>query len=248
MHRSDAERLPAVEPAAVLARELAAELARLRAASPEENPLLEMARGGHVTVAHLRNVVLIEDMYHGAELAAYGCLLARFPQGPVSGFLIEVARVVQEARSRLADVARSIGARTGTGPGAGAGAGAVAPTAMRRDITAHGFCSYVSWLGLNASRAAAGLALYSDPEGVYYGGSAALVDALRRNGPEPTDEFAEYYTGVPSQRQNDQALQVVRTGLEEGDDPAAALDAGRLCDQYMALLWKAAAHSYEGEA
>ncbi|MFI6520456.1 hypothetical protein ACIBF1_33240 [Spirillospora sp. NPDC050679] len=219
---------------------LVAEMARLRSEEPLENPILELARKDLVTVRHLQNVVLVEDMYHEAELAAYGLLLARFPHLPASGFLIEIARTVQDARPRLAEVARSLGTELG--------AETPAVAALRRDVAAHGFCAYVSWLAVNGSQSAAGLALYSEPDGVYYGGSAALVHALRERGHDVPDEFAEYYTGSPSEQQNDQALKVVQDGLDKGDSPTAALDAGRLCDRYMALLWKAAATSQEGKA
>ncbi|GAA2612884.1 hypothetical protein SMC26_14455 [Actinomadura fulvescens] len=227
------------------ANELAVELARLRAVAPLDNPLLELAQNGLVTPSHLRNLVLIEERYHGAELVAYGTLLSRFPHSPASDFIIAVARVVQDARTRLATVAESLDTEPDAEPDAERRACSPTLSGIRRDITAHGFCSYVSWLALNGSQAAMGLALYSDPDGIYYGGSRALVNGLRERGYELPDPFVEYYTGTPSKQQNDEALAVAQAGLDNGDDPVAALDAGRLCDQYMALLWKAAAGSYD---
>ncbi|WP_155884943.1 hypothetical protein [Actinomadura flavalba] len=221
------------------AAELVTELARLRGAEPLRNPMLELARNGLVTVHHLRRVVLVEDMYHRAELAAYGLLLARFPHSPADVLLLDVARTVQGARGRLASVARSLGITLG--------AATPTATALRRDVAAHGFCGFVSWLAVNGGQSAMALALYSEPDGIYYGGGAAIVHELRGRGQDVPDDFAEYYTGVPSEEQNDRALEVVQNGLDSGESPSAALDAGRLCDQYMALLWTTAAFAGKGE-
>jgi hypothetical protein len=207
------------------ADDLLGELARDRAARPPGNPLLSLAGEGGLTVEHLRRLVRVEAAYHEAELVAYGVLLARFPRQPAGGFLLEVVRLVQGARPALASVAQRLGE----------------PPDVGDDLTAHAFCGYVSWLALNGSQAAAALALYSDPEGVYYGGSAALVRALEAGGPAVPKEFLSYYGGSPDRVLMDQARQVVADGLAGGDDPGEALRAARLCDEYMALLWSAAA-------
>lgn len=215
------------------ARDLVDEMARARARAPIPNPLLGLAREGRVTTAHLLRLTRVERMYHDAELAAYGTLLARFPDPDAAALFIDVAGVVQEARLRLDSVIRSLGGDPDEESGAF--------SLPRFGVTEHGFCGYVSWLALNGSQAAAALALYSGADGVYYGGSAALVEQLRKRDATVPGEFLDYYAGTPSERQNDHALRVAQQGLDRGDSPAAALEAARLCDDYMALLWQAAA-------
>ncbi|MEV4091784.1 hypothetical protein [Streptosporangium saharense] len=213
-----------------LATSAVTELQRLRDRSPVGNRLLDLAEVGGLTLEHLRRLVGIELQCHGAELAAYGTVIARFSDSPVVGLYLDVARLVYDAHPKLLACVRPLG---------------MDPDAVGRwpsGLDAQAFGGCVSWLALHGGQADNALALHTDMT-VYFPGCQALLEAVRKQGLEVPAEFVSYYEGGQSDELERRALEVVEYGLRHGEDRATAIDRARRLEEHIGSFWKAAART-----
>ncbi|MEV4252170.1 hypothetical protein AB0J52_03260 [Spirillospora sp. NPDC049652] len=210
------------------ARTLADELRRLREESPIANPVLELARDDRIELEHLRRLVGVELQCHRAELAAYGTVMARYPHSPTAGLYLAVGRLVYDAHAKLRECAAALdipAERIGTWPPGPA---------------AYAFSGCISWLALHGGQADNALALHCDMT-VYFPDCASLVELLRDKGTKAPQEFFDYYEGGQSDELEQQALDVVQYGLDQGEDAATALSRARLLEENIGRFWQAAA-------
>ncbi|MFI0424185.1 hypothetical protein [Spongiactinospora sp. 9N601] len=108
------------------------------------------------------------------------------------------------------------------------------------ELPAYSYMTLLSWVALNADRAAAGLASFIDIEG-YYATSLELAAHLREAHPGMPEEVIGYFGESDGRRLGEEALALADTGLAEGADPRVAVHVARLTDEALGQFWSATA-------
>ncbi|MEU6479056.1 hypothetical protein ABZ858_19650 [Streptomyces sp. NPDC047017] len=205
-----------------------AEIERLRFVHPVGNRLVEAVdRGGDVT-GYLRRLTAIEAQSHGAELAAYGTLLSRFPGHRAAELWLSVISLVHGATPKLHEVARSLGMTDAD------------LTRRPAERGAHAFSGALAWVALTGSQAAAALCLHTDMT-VYFAGGTAVAHSVRETGSVVPDEFLSYYDDPGDDALRELALEVAQEGLDRGDDPDEAVFHSRCIEEAIGDIWTTAA-------
>ncbi|WP_067459919.1 hypothetical protein [Actinomadura macra] len=165
------------------------------------------------------------------EIAAFAFLASRFPHSPAAGFFMELAGVVDGARSRLLPAAASVGLVLGE------------PADTPIPASAHAFGGYVCWLAMRSGQAGAALALHTDLV-LWCESCARISSALqRRDGTseEATAYFAAY--AEPPEALLESALDVADDGIRRGERSEHAMAAARPVAGYLRLFWDAVAEA-----
>jgi hypothetical protein len=107
------------------------------------------------------------------------------------------------------------------------------------DPRAQAYPAFVSWLALNGTVSAVGLAFVANLAA--WGDNCAALAAGLRDGYEAGDEAVAFFDffATPSPELRESALAVVQAGLDDGDDPVEAGRAARLLQAYELMFWDA---------
>ncbi|WOP07035.1 hypothetical protein R2B67_00115 [Streptomyces cyaneofuscatus] len=199
-----------------------------RLENPIGNALLESAARGDLRMDALQRLVGTEAQAHRAELAAYGTMLARYPEHPAADLFIQLAQLVYAAQPKLRECAKALGmsdAHSSRWPA---------------ERATYSFNGTLSWLAVQGSQAACALASYTDMK-VYFSGCTQFAQRVRTDGIDVPPEFLAYYDDEGSEELRQLALDVVQNGLDRGDDEADAVFCARLLEESIGEFWQSAA-------
>lgn len=162
-----------------------------------------------------------------SDRRSFAQLAARFPESPAGDFFLSMADGEGRALALLDDYAAWL---------------AIDEQWLRDyepDPRAQAYPAFVSWLALNGSVSAVGLAFVANLAA--WGDNCATVAAALRDGYGAGDEavaFFEFFA-TPSPELRERALAAVQAGLDSGDDAVEAGRAARLLQAYELMFWDA---------
>ncbi len=203
-----------------LVRQLAEELAP----TAQPNRFVDLLAAGRVPRERLAWLVAEERQIVASDRRSFTVVAARFPDPPVG----DLYRGLAGGESLALDLLGRLAVALGADPTA---------RAYQPRPLAQAYCHYVAWCALNATRSELTLAMLAN---LGYWGSycAATAHALRAKYGMAEDDVSFFtFFAQPPPGFQEQALAVIQTGLDLGEDPDAALRAGRLMQAYELSFW-----------
>jgi hypothetical protein len=162
-----------------------------------------------------------------SDRRSFAQLAARFPAPPAGDFFLSMAQGEGDALALL------------DGYSAWQGIDERWLDDYEPDPRAQAYPAFVSWLALNGTISAVGLAFVANLAA--WGDNCGALAAGLRNGYGAGDDavaFFEFFAHPPPELR-ERALAVVQAGLDGGDDPADAARAARLLQAYELMFWDA---------
>jgi hypothetical protein len=160
-----------------------------------------------------------------SDRRSFATLAARFPEPPAGDFFIGLAQGEGEALARLLALAASLGF----------GEAGLADYEPQPGCQA--YPAFVSWLGLNGSRADVALALVANLAA--WGENCRRLAGLLQGRCDIS--FFDFFAR-PAPGFEEQALAVAEVGLAAGDSAVGARRCARLLQSYELLFWDTLAH------
>lgn len=195
----------------------------------QDNPLLSALSAGQAGSAQVAQIVLGEFHAHAAEVAAFATMAARYPVQPVSGYFVDLARLVLDCDAPLLACAEALGW------GEKELRSRELPNGMRD------FGSFMSWLAMRAGPAEAACAVRADLL-LWCGTCAALTEELERQEapmPQPVIDYFSLFQTAP-ERFIEEAREVAAYGLARGEAPALVEQGIAQVEPVLSRFWAAA--------
>ncbi|MGW2090102.1 hypothetical protein [Streptomyces sp. NPDC001880] len=192
-------------------------------------PLLTAVADGAAGSAEISQVVVGEFHAHAAEVAAFATLAARYPQQPVAGYFLDLARLVLDCEAPLLACAEALGLGEEELRGQ-------RPSAAMRD-----FGSLMAWLAMRAGPAEAACAIRSDLL-LWCAACGALAEGLANQDsplPQPVIDYFSLFKAPPEQFVEG-ARAVAAYGLSHGEDPVIAACGIDRVEPVLSRFWAAA--------
>lgn len=192
--------------------------------------LLAAVNDGTAGAAEVTQVVVGEFHAHTAEVAAFATLAARYPQQPVAGYFLDLARLVLDCEAPLLACAEALGL------GEEELRRRRPPEAMRE------FGSLMAWLAMRAGPAEAACAVRADLL-LWCAACGALAEGLARQDsalPQAVIGYFSLFKDPPLQFVEG-AREVAAYGLAHGEDPTIAACGVDRVEPVLSRFWRAAA-------
>lgn len=210
--------------AADLVGSLRRELASLEEAI-RRHPYLEALEAGEVPESSLASFAGEQYTIISSDRRSFAHLAARFPEPPAGDFFLGMAEGEGEALARLLTFASQLGLDEG-------GLRTYEP-----EPGAQAYTAFVSWLGMNGSRADVAVAFLANLA-AWGECCGRMAEALRSRYALAEEAVAFFrFFAVPGPGFEERALSVADAGLEDGDSPARARRAARLLQAYELMFW-----------
>lgn len=193
------------------------------------HPFLDALAAGRVSAHALRAIAGEQRRIIASDKRSFAQLAARFAEPPAGDFFLSMSQGEGEALRLLGGYTAWLGVdddwlRTY----------APAPRAQS-------YPAYVAWLALNGTSSAVALAFLANLAA--WGANCGAVAGALREAYDADDEavaFFEFFAVAPPGFR-EQALGVIKAGLDAGEDPLEAAHAARLLQSYELAFWDAVA-------
>ncbi|MGW5645160.1 hypothetical protein ACWEV3_37290 [Saccharopolyspora sp. NPDC003752] len=199
-----------------------------------DNEFLRLARNNQLTVHHWERLVRYTYVALDAQVVAHASLVTRFPHHPAADFFVRLAGLPISLRVPLREAAEQLG----TPPDALA--------ARLLPVPCQGLLGMFAWLGVHATQAEAGMAVYTDLA-EWYAIWGQLIPYMERADPPPPAPAVSVFRrfSTPNRELLDGALMAADDGLLRGDDPNSAREAALLAPHYLKEFWDVSAAGTE---
>ncbi|GAA0673291.1 hypothetical protein GCM10010193_27500 [Kitasatospora atroaurantiaca] len=210
------------------AQELYARITAELAPAAARNPTVELVESGDAPVEALRRIAGEEYRLVRSDRRSFALMAARLgDREPAGGLFLGLAEGEGQALGLLADFAAEVGLD------------AAALAAYEPHPAAQSYPHHLAWLAQFGTRSEIMLALLAN-FGFWGGYCARMAAALPRHYglTAAGTAFFTFFSELPPGFE-ETALAVLQEGLDDGEDPVAALRAARMMQAYEAAFWEA---------